>query len=113
MKGHPEQLYQYRGVDFYGARCAVLHQFGSASDFHKKYPDTYKFAYSDGGHHAYDPNIKPLFVVLGLRSLMNDFVKAVANMLESQQSRIRDENERLQIQSRLINIFRTVPIEEH
>jgi len=34
LKGHEDQPYQYRGLDVYGARCAMLHAFGSDSDFH-------------------------------------------------------------------------------
>jgi hypothetical protein len=38
LKGHEDQPYKYRGLDVYGARCAVLHAFGTEVDFHNKTP---------------------------------------------------------------------------
>ncbi len=32
LKAHDEQPYQYRGIDVYAGRCAVLHAFGSEAD---------------------------------------------------------------------------------
>lgn len=46
LKGHEDQPYQYRGIDVYGARCALLHAFGSEADYHQRYPDVKKFASS-------------------------------------------------------------------
>ena len=112
MKARSDQPYQYRGIDFYGARCAVLHQFGSASDFHAKYPDTIKFGYSDGGHHLYDQTIEPKLAILGLHSLVDDFIGAVVNMLEDMRPRVRIEEERLMIQNRLTTILTSIPIVE-
>ena len=49
----------------YGARCAVLHAFGSESDFHEKNKDAKKFGYHDGGKHGYDPKVDEHLVIIG------------------------------------------------
>ena len=54
LKGHEDQPYQYRGLDVYGARCSMLHAFGSDSDFHETNRDAKRFGYHDGGKHAHD-----------------------------------------------------------
>src|SRR5690349_19134894 len=57
LKGHPDQPYQYRGLDVYAARCAVLHAFGAEAALHKQNQDIKLFTYHDGGRHMYDANI--------------------------------------------------------
>lgn len=83
LKGHHDQPYKYRGIDVYGARCALLHTFGSEVSFHKKYPDAKIFCYSDGGLHAYDPTQNERLVVLGTASFLNDVRNAVAEFLKA------------------------------
>jgi hypothetical protein len=72
LKGHEDQPYQYRGMDVYGARCALLHAFGSEVDFHEKYPEAKKFGYHDGGKHAYDAAQDERLVIIGTASFIND-----------------------------------------
>lgn len=76
LKGHPEQTYQYRGIDVYGARCAVLHTFGSQGRFHDENPDARIFGYTDGGRHLVGDDQGRL-VLIGLASFYNDVVIAV------------------------------------
>jgi hypothetical protein len=61
LKGHEDQPYQYRGLDVYGARCALLHAFGSEGDYHQQCPDAKKFGYHDGGKHAYEERCQHLW----------------------------------------------------
>jgi hypothetical protein len=82
LKGHKDQPYQYRGLDVYGARCAMLHAFASESDFHEKNEDAKKFAYHDGGKHAYDPAVDERLVIIGTASFLNDVVHAVSVFME-------------------------------
>ena len=43
LKSHPNQHYEYRGVDVYAARCAVLHTWGAEADAHRKDPTIRQF----------------------------------------------------------------------
>lgn len=83
LKGHEDQPYQYRGIDVYGARCAMLHAFGSEADYHQQFPDAKKFGYHDGGKHAYDPMIDENLVIIGTASFLNDVVHAVGAFVET------------------------------
>jgi hypothetical protein len=77
LKGHPDQAYQYRGTDVYGARCAYLHNFSSQATFHERNPDTKYFAYTDGGRHLLDPAAHDRLVLIGAASFLNDVVCAL------------------------------------
>jgi hypothetical protein len=83
LKGHKDQPYQYRGLDVYAARCAVLHMLGSASNFHGSNSDAKKFAFHDGGKHIYDPATDDTLVVIGTASFIDDVVRAANNFLEA------------------------------
>ena len=83
LTGHPDQPYQYRGLDVYGARCAVLHAFGSEADFHDKNKDAKKFGYHDGGKHAYNPDVDERLVIIGTASFLNDVTHAVVAFLDA------------------------------
>jgi hypothetical protein len=82
LKGHESQPYHYRGMDVYGARCAMLHAFGSESDFHEKYADAKKFGYHDGGKHAYDPAVNERLVIIGTAWFLNDVAHAISAFME-------------------------------
>src|SRR5262249_57578437 len=47
LKAHPDQPYQYQGLDVYAARCAVLHAFGSEAALHRSDPHIRLFRYHD------------------------------------------------------------------
>jgi len=72
LKGHEERLYPYRGIDVYGARCALLHAFGPEAGYHRQYPDAKKFGYPDGGKHADDPAQDKPLVIIGTAFVLND-----------------------------------------
>ena len=82
LTGHESQPYKYCGIDVYGARCALLHAFGSDADFHEKNPGARKFGYHDGGMHAYDPAHDEHLVIIGTASLINDVLHAVTAFME-------------------------------
>jgi hypothetical protein len=106
LKGHEDQPYQYRGKDVYGARCAMLHAFGSESDFHEKNDDAKKFTYHDGGKHAYDPSVDERLVIIGTASFLNDVVKAIGTFLESCKA---DTDLRTRVEGRLPKVLTTFP----
>ena len=106
MKGHAKQPYQYRGVDVYGARCAVLHAFSAEAAFHQRYPDAKKFVYHNGGEHVYDPAVNDHLVIIGTASLLNDVVLAVDAFLEQCKS---NADLRQRVEARLPRVLATLP----
>lgn len=109
LKADERQPYQYRGADVYGARCSLLHTFSSEAEFHTKYPDTIKFVYHDGGRHMYNPSIDATLVIIGISSLVNDFIIGVQNFMRDIQIRIKDDNQKDILNSRINKIFNTIP----
>jgi hypothetical protein len=107
MEGHPEQPYQYRGLDMYGARCALLHAFGSEANYHQDNPDAKTFGYHDGGKHALDPQVSERLVIIGTASLMNDFIHAVGAFLEACKA---DPDLRARVEGRLPRVLATFPV---
>jgi len=107
LKGHEDQLCQYRGLDVYGARCAMLHAFGSESDFHEKNENAKKFGYHDGGKHPYDPAVDERLVIIGTASFLNDVVHAVSAFLEGCKT---DADLRGRVEERLPKVLATFPI---
>lgn len=91
----------------YGARCAVLHAFGSESDFHEKNKDAMKFGYHDGGKHAYDPAVDERLVIIGTASFLNDVVSAVSSFLETCKA---DTDLRVRVEGRLPKVLATFPV---
>lgn len=107
LKGHEDQPYQYRGLDVYGARCAMLHAFGSESDFHLKNEDAKKFGYHDGSKHAYDPAVDERLVIIGTASFLNDVVHAGSVFLEGCNA---DADLRARVEGRLPKVLATFPV---
>lgn len=107
LKGHEEQPYQYRGIDVYGARCALLHAFGSEADYHQQYPDAKKFGYHDGGKHAFDPAQDEHLVIIGMVSFLNDVVHAVRDFCEACMA---DQDLRTRVENRLPKVLTTFPV---
>ena len=107
LKGHEEKPYQYRGMDVYGARCALLHAFGSEIDFHEKYPEAKKFGYHDGGKHAYDPAQDERLVIIGTASFINDVTHALGTFVEACKG---DADLRARVAGRLTQVLATFPI---
>ncbi len=109
LQAHEQQSYQYRGKDVYGARCALLHTFSSAAEYHSQNQDTIKYIYHNGGRHIYNPQIDPTLAFIGVASLVKDFVSAFTNFLQDIEPRIADENEKAILQARLNKILNKVP----
>lgn len=108
LRGHPDQIYQYDGIDVYGARCALLHAFGSEVDFHQNNPDAKIFGYHDGGRHAYNSEINPRLVIIGTASFFNDAVHAVTSFIEKC---AEDADLRSRVEARLPRVLATLPIQ--
>ncbi len=82
LKAAPESTYQYDGRDVYGARCALLHTYAVEVDYHQQNPDVKKFGYHDGGQHAYNSAIDDKLVVIGINSLVHDFMGSVGAFVQ-------------------------------
>jgi hypothetical protein len=106
LEGHESQPYQYRGIDVYGARCAVLHAFSSEVDYHQQNPDAKKFGYHDGGLHGYDPAVDEHLVIIGTSSFLNDVVIAIGEFVQACQG---DADLRARVEGRLPSILATFP----
>jgi len=107
LKGHEDQPYQYRGLDVYGARCALLHAFGSEADYHQKKPDAKKFGYHDGEKHAYDPAQDEYLVIIGTASFLNDVAHAVGAFCEACKA---DSDLRTRVEGRLPKVLATFAV---
>jgi len=59
LKTEAGQPYEYRGIDVYAARCALLHAFSAETEAHRKDPSIVRFGYTDNGPHKFDPAIDP------------------------------------------------------
>lgn len=107
LKGHKDQPYQYRGLDVYGARCALLHAFGSETDYHQQFPDAKHFGYHDGGKHAYDPAQNERLVLIGTASFLNDVIHAVGEFMEACKA---DPTLRGRVETKLPSVLQTFPL---
>lgn len=106
LQGHGEQPYQYRGIDVYGARCAVLHAFSAEATFHQQNPDTVRYGYHDGGKHSYDPDVDDHLVIIGTASFLNDVVHAVSSFMDACKA---DLDLRARVETRLPTVLTTFP----
>ena len=107
LKGDVDQPYQYRGIDVYGARCSLLHAFGSETDYHQRCPDAKKFGYHDGGKHAYNPALDEHLVLIGTASFLNDVVIAVGGFCEACKT---DQDLRARVEDRLPKVLAMFPV---
>lgn len=106
LRGHEDQPYKYRGLDVYGARCALLHAFGSEANFHQQNPDAKKFGYHDGGKHGYEASINEHLVIIGTASFLNDVMLAVGSFI---QACAVDADLRKRVEGRLPKILANFP----
>jgi hypothetical protein len=104
LKGEPSQPYQYRGLDVYAARCAVLHAFSSEAELHRKDPGVRLFGYHDGDRHESHPHL----VLIGIVSFVNDIVGAIEAFLVACQN---DADLRARVEPRLVKVLQTFPIQ--
>lgn len=109
LKAHDDQKYQYRGIDLYGARCSLLHQFSAEADYHKNNPGTIKYGYHDGELHYFDPSIDGSLALIGTASLINDFKIALQRFINDIRLRISDTNEKSVLEERINNMFAIMP----
>lgn len=110
LKGHPDQPYQYDGTDVYAARCAVLHAFGAEAQLHRNDRNIRKLGYHDGGLHAFNSDVSPNLVIIGVASFLNDVVIAVESFMKACEA---DADLRCRVEARLPTVFQTMPFPRH
>ncbi|MCH8112641.1 MAG: hypothetical protein IH905_11925, partial [Proteobacteria bacterium] len=77
-----DQPYQYRGIDLYAARCAVLHTYSAEAELHRKDSSVRQFGYSNGGLHFFKPSVSENLVIIGAASFINDVIIGVERFLK-------------------------------
>jgi hypothetical protein len=107
LRAHADQPYQYRGIDVYAARCAVLHAFSSESERHAKDPNTRIFGYHSGGKHSVNPAKWPRIVMIGTQSFFNDIVLAVEAFLKDCEA---DADLRTRVAARVPKVLQLFPV---
>lgn len=110
LRGHPEQPYQYAGIDVYGARCSVLHTFSAEAEIHRRDQNIKKFAYHDGGRHAYDPNVSEELVIIGTASFLNDVISGVEQFIRECHG---DSGLQARVEARLTSLHTKMPFPAH
>lgn len=75
MKTSPNQLYQYEGIDVYGARCGIIHRYGVESRLSEQ-GKCKIFGYHNGSEHHYKPSVRKDMVMISILRFINDFLKA-------------------------------------
>lgn len=106
LQAAPGSTYQYDGRDLYGARCALVHNYSIAVDYHEQNDDVKRFGYHDGGPHAYNPDIDMRLVIIGINSLVHDFHNAVHGFV---QAMIADVALRQRVATRIPQIVEYFP----
>ena len=106
LKQHPDQPYNYRGIDVYAARCALLHTWGAEAELHRNDSSVTMFGYSDGGLHAYNPDVSDRLVIIGAVSLINDVMIGVETFLKTA---LEDEELRERLESRADKVMTVFP----
>ena len=107
LRGHPDQPYQYEGIDVYAARCALLHTFGAEAKLHREDTSIMKFGYHNGGMHELDLNNSPNLVIIGTASFLNDVGIAIERFMKVCQ---KDEALRTRVESRLPSVSKYFPL---
>ena len=110
MKTDKNQPYQYRGIDLYGARCGIAHNYGLESDLSRD-GKCKVFAYRTNSlKHFYNPAKRPEMVVLGVRLFIRNFYVAVENFFAD----IEKNNDLMKrVHRRLPKLFSLRKIKEH
>lgn len=107
LKAETDSTYQYDGKEVYAARCAMVHSYSTEADLHKNDAHTKQFGYHDGGQHKYDPNVSKELVVIGVKSLVHDFSRAVEAFVKDM---CADKVLRDRVATRIPKIVQTFPL---
>jgi hypothetical protein len=107
LKTEPGHSYEYRGIDVYAARCALLHAFSAETEAHRKDLSIIRFGYTDNGPHKFDPAIDSRLAVISAMRLFFDLSAAVARFMEEWKT---DVGSRKRVAARLPALYATFPI---
>jgi hypothetical protein len=107
LKAEASQSYQYRGIDVYAARCALLHAFSAETEAHRKDQSIIRFGYTDNGPHKFDPAIDPRLAMISAMVLYFDLAQAVANFVAQWKTNV---DLRKRVAPRLAALYSEFPI---
>jgi hypothetical protein len=107
LKTEAGQPYEYRGIDVYAARCALLHAFSAETEAHRKDLSIVRFGYTDNGPHKFDPAIDSRLAMISAMRLFFDLSAAVARFVEGLKT---DVGLRKRVAARLPALYATFPI---
>lgn len=99
LKSDSQQKYQYDGKDMYGARCGLLHAFGSISEYAKENKCKY-FSYHNGPDHM--PDDQSPLVLLSVNRLVRDFLDAIPEFFRAA---LKNSDLKSRIDKRIYNVF--------
>ena len=106
MKADPNQSYQYRGIDLWGARCGLVHSYSPNSDLSED-GKCKVFQYHNGDDHKYDPSINENVVMISVPRLIRDFYSGMDVFLKD----LMEDAQLLErANSRVPMLFQIVPI---
>ena len=109
LKAAPGSEYEYEGKEVYAARCGMVHTYGTEADLHKEDQNLKQFGYHDGGQHRFNPAISTTLVVIGIKSLVHDFLRAVEAFVNDMRA---DADLRQRVAARLPKIVAVFPLHE-
>ncbi len=105
MKTANNQPYQYQGIDFYGARCGIVHRYGVQSRLSEQGLCKY-FSYHNGSEHIYKPDVDSNLILISIPRFTQDFFRAVQEFIKDIQL---SDDLRDRVNSRIESLFRVVP----
>lgn len=103
IKTDSTQPYQYQGIDLYGARCGLAHNYGVESNLSRSNQCKIIVYATNKLKHSYDPAKNPKMVILDVNLFIRDFFDAVDKFLADIE---RDRNLIKQVEGRLPKMFR-------
>lgn len=105
MKADPKQSYQYQGIDFWGARCGLVHRYSPYSSYSEA-GECKIFGYHNGCNHICNRSISENMVLISAHRLIRDFYKAMMSFLKD----LMEDAELLErANSRVGTLFQVVP----
>ena len=105
MKTDINQQYKYEGIDLYGARCGIVHRYGTKSGLSEK-GQCKILAYHDGTEHMYNSKIKDDFVLISFTRFIDDFFLGVRDFIKDIIT-LPDLKQR--VDHRITSLFRIIP----
>lgn len=103
LKTDSSQSCQYRGIDVWGARCAMVHRYGSTSDLSDG-GGCKVFGYHNGSEHMYDQSVDANYVSISMTRFIDDFCRAMKKYLRAI---MNDDELKTKVRTRIDTLLHT------